>query len=390
MANPKDILVITTSLVDGLMVKQYLKPISSHIVAGTNFFSDFFASFSDVFGGRSQAYQKQLTSLYNEAIERIKFAAYELGANGIIGLNIDMDEISGKGKSMFMLTAIGTAVIFEKEVAKDVLLKPDEKFENVGVDRINVLRNKREVIEKANSNNLALNNEVWSFITSNQVDEVFPYLLKKYTESLTYEQTASENIANFHSLLMGYVDALPEDKKAELLYDSIKNGTNRQIVLKLARIIRDLDLFDFKRVMELLKSENFQTQKIGLLIATYDKPFYNRQDKVDLQNIIDFIKATFLERGTRIMKKQLLSSKEKEVWTCECGKTNDIDSYCSGCNRDIYGFKPNETKPGAVVDYIKEKIELISEYVEQPISSAVLVRTLTNHQNKNEPWRYKL
>jgi uncharacterized protein YbjQ (UPF0145 family) len=78
-------------------------------------FSDIFASFSDLFGGRSQTYQNHLTSLYNEAIENIKFAAYEIGANCIVGLSIDMDEISGKGKSMIMLTAIGTAVIIEED-----------------------------------------------------------------------------------------------------------------------------------------------------------------------------------------------------------------------------------------------------------------------------------
>jgi len=365
MTNPKDVLVITTSSADGLKIKRYLKPISAHIVAGTNFFSDFFASFSDVFGGRSNTYQKQLASLYNEAIERIKFAAYELGANGIVGLNIDMDEISGKGKSMFMLTAIGTAVMFEKETTeKAVLPKSDEQFENVGVDRINILRNKKVIIEKAYSGDLNLNDEIWSFITANQVDEVFPYLLKRFAEPLTYEQTSSENSTNFYKLLVGYVDALSENKKIELLYNSIKNETNEQIVLKLSEIIRDLNLFDFKNSMQLLQSENFQTQKIGLRISTFDKPFYNKEDKADLQNIIDLIKATFIERGTRTMKKQLLSSKEKEVWTCECGKTNDIGSYCSGCNKDIYGFKPNEVKPEAVKNYIKQKIELISEYVE--------------------------
>ncbi len=103
MASPKDVLVITASSTDGLKIKRYLKPVSAHIVAGTNLFSDFFGGLTDVFGGRSQTYQRQLTSLYNEAIERIKIAAYEIGANCIVGLNIDMDEISGKGKSMFML-----------------------------------------------------------------------------------------------------------------------------------------------------------------------------------------------------------------------------------------------------------------------------------------------
>ena len=58
MANPKDVLVVTTSSVDGLKVKRYLKPVSAHIVAGTNLFSDFLGGLTDVFGGRSQTYQK--------------------------------------------------------------------------------------------------------------------------------------------------------------------------------------------------------------------------------------------------------------------------------------------------------------------------------------------
>ena len=136
MINPKDILVTTTSSVEGLKVKHYLKPISAHLVAGTNLFSDFFASFSDVFGGRSQTYQKQLTSLYNEAIERLRTTAYEIGANCIIGLHVDLDEISGKGKSMFMLTAMGTAVIIEDSNRDRILQNPVEKFENVSIDKI--------------------------------------------------------------------------------------------------------------------------------------------------------------------------------------------------------------------------------------------------------------
>jgi uncharacterized protein YbjQ (UPF0145 family) len=364
MANPKDVLVVTTSSVDGLKVKQYLKPVSAHIVAGTNLFSDFFASFSDVFGGRSGTYQKQLTSLYNEAIERVKYAAYEIGANCILGLKIDMDEISGKGKSMFMLTAVGTAVILEKEVGeKTILPKSDEKLENVGVDRINILRRKKAIVEKANSESLTLNDDIWNFITANQVDEVFPFLLKKFSEVIAYEQTSPETSEKFYKLLISYVDALPEPKKLDLLYNGI-NEQNEQIALKLAGVIKELNLFDFNRSMDLLKSDNFQTQKHAVLVVTYDKSFYSKQDLQELQAIRNVIKATFIERGVRTMKKQLLSSKEKEVWTCECGKINDMGAYCGGCGQDIYGFKQNEVKPEAADKYIGQKIDLISEYVE--------------------------
>src|SRR5688572_18225443 len=108
MPTPREIIVTTTSSLDRIPVKKYLKPVSAHVVSGMNVFNDMFGSFSDFFGGRSSTYQRQLVSLYNEAIERIKHTAYEAGANGILGLSIDIDEISGKGKSMLMITATGT------------------------------------------------------------------------------------------------------------------------------------------------------------------------------------------------------------------------------------------------------------------------------------------
>ena len=67
------------------------------------------------------------------------------------------------------------------------------------------------------------------------------------------------------------------------------------------------------------------------------------------------------ERVIKTTKKQMLSSKEKDVWTCECGKTNnEIEGYCGSCNKDIYGFKTNEKTPSNVASYIQQKIELNS------------------------------
>ncbi|WP_298739906.1 YbjQ family protein [uncultured Chitinophaga sp.] len=364
MVNPKDVLVVTTSSVDGLKVKRYLKPVSAHIVAGTNLFNDFLGGLTDVFGGRSYTYQKQLRSLYEEAIERIKFAAYEIGANCIVGLNIDMDEISGKGKSMFMLTAVGTAVILEKEVAEKAHLpKPDEKPDHVGLERIDILRYKKKIIEEANTGSLSLNEYVWNFITTNQVDEVFPFLLNKFTTTIVNDHGLLEATNQFYKQLVSYIDALPEHKKLDLLYNSIKNESSELLTSKLSDIINELNLFDYNYSMELLNSDNFRTKKRALRIVTYNKPYYNTQDIQELQHIRSYIQQAFTERGTRTTKKQLLSSKEKEVWTCECGKTSDIDTYCNGCGQDIYGFKQNEMKPADADNYIGEKIELISEYI---------------------------
>lgn len=364
MANPKDILVITTSTAEGLKIKKHLKPVSAHIVAGTNLFSDFLGGLTDVFGGRSSSYQKQLASLYNEAIERIKYNAHEIGGNCVIGLSIDMDEISGKGKSMFMLTAIGTVVVIEKDEKLNQLSNTNEKFENVGVERINNLRQRKEIIKKAENNILIYDDETWSFITSNQVCEIFPFILKRFTNVIEEFESLQETYSVFNKNFISYVDALEENKKTSLLYDKIESETNHQVALYLSKVIKELNLFDFEKNMSLLNNPDFKKQKIGLRISTFDKSFYNNGDIENLKQTKAFVSTTFKERGEIATKKQLLSSKEKDVWNCECGnKSNDIGEYCGSCNNDIFGFKQTEMKPNEIVKYIEEKIELINEYI---------------------------
>lgn len=364
MAAPKDILVITTSSAEGLKVKKYLKPVSAHIVAGMNLFNDFLGGLTDVFGGRSNSYQKQLSSLYDEAIDRIKYNAHEIGGNCILGLNIDIDEISGKGKSMFMITAIGTAVIIDQDEKSNSLLNTNEKFENVGVERINNLRQRKKIIEKAENKDLDYDSETWEFIISNQVEEVFPFILKKYSYTIENFHSIPEPYNFFNKNFINYIDSLEEAKKTEILYDKIENESNYQIAAYLSKVIKELNLFNYEKNLNLLKNSDFKKQKIGLKIVTYDKSFYNKKDIDDLNQIKDFISSSFKERSEISTKKQLLSSKEKEVWNCECGNnSNDIGGYCGNCNNDIFGFKDSEMKPNEIVAYIDQKIELISKYI---------------------------
>src|SRR5699024_7379571 len=159
------------------------------------------------------------------------------------------------------------------------------------------------------------------------------------------------------------IDALPEEKKLELLYAASKEAKDEALFQKLAKVIEELKLFDFDNVLDLLHNKDFTIQKYGIQIATFDKPFYNAQDVKDLKSISEFIRKSFTERGKRTTKKGILSSKEKDVWICECGKTNDIGKYCSGCEQDIYGFKKREIKPSLAVEYIEQKAELILEYL---------------------------
>ena len=55
----RNFLVTTTPILDGIKITDYLGVVNANIVIGANFFSDFAASLTDFFGGRSGSYQNK-------------------------------------------------------------------------------------------------------------------------------------------------------------------------------------------------------------------------------------------------------------------------------------------------------------------------------------------
>ena len=93
--------------------------VTAECVFGMNVFRDFFAGVTDFFGGRSKASQKILRDARNSCLNELKLEAHSLGADGIIGIDLDYSEISGKGKGMLFLVASGTAVKFKQGDSRD-------------------------------------------------------------------------------------------------------------------------------------------------------------------------------------------------------------------------------------------------------------------------------
>ena len=95
-------------------IAKELDVITAECVFGMNVFRDFFAGVTDFFGGRSEASQKVLRDARKACLEELRIEAAEIGADGVVGIDLDYSEISGKGKSMLFLVASGTAVKFKK------------------------------------------------------------------------------------------------------------------------------------------------------------------------------------------------------------------------------------------------------------------------------------
>lgn len=109
--------VTTETYVDG--VKERLGIVTGQCALGMNIFRDFTAEIRDVVGGRSGAYQKAITEAKNIVIAEMQQEAYEMGADAVIAVDIDMLDITGGGglfggKGMIAMLATGTAVTFEE------------------------------------------------------------------------------------------------------------------------------------------------------------------------------------------------------------------------------------------------------------------------------------
>ena len=100
----------TTPSIEGRPIQKYLGIVAGEAVAGANIFTDFFASVRDVVGGRSKSYEVILQKARTEAVEEMKENAKALGANAVVGVDIDY-EVLGKAGSMLMVTVSGTAVV---------------------------------------------------------------------------------------------------------------------------------------------------------------------------------------------------------------------------------------------------------------------------------------
>ncbi len=102
----------TTNTIEGKQIKGYKGIVTGEAILGANIFRDFFAGIRDIVGGRSAAYEKELQEARRLAFGEMEDKAARVGANAIVGIDIDYETIGANG-SMLMVTVSGTAVLAE-------------------------------------------------------------------------------------------------------------------------------------------------------------------------------------------------------------------------------------------------------------------------------------
>ncbi len=102
-------ILTTTDGVEGRRIVEYKGLVAGQAIYGANFMKDFFAGIRDVVGGRSGGYEKVVAGGRQAALEDMAEQARALGADAVIGIDLDFETMGGKG-SMLMVSATGTAV----------------------------------------------------------------------------------------------------------------------------------------------------------------------------------------------------------------------------------------------------------------------------------------
>jgi len=354
-------IITTTPSLEGWEIKAYLGPVTSHVVAGTGLFSDVAAAFSDVFGGRSRSYQRQLASIREEALSILEQEARYLGGNCILGLRVDFDEMSGGGKSMLMVTAMGTAARVTPTRQRELGPGPT-KF--VPAADVQLRRQTLDFVERAEAGAHVFHADGWDFITKNRVAEAAPYVLahmKTLLRTGLYADTANR--------VREYLASLAPEKAEPVLFEA---ALDEEAVFRLfARtVIHQLGLLDLSKAVEALRSDDFQRRAGALQLVRLDPAYYTPQDLSRLEEAAAIAQSdAFQERGQRFTKEKTFSS--VEMWRCECGyeMKADVHDRCAKCRRDIYGFEKGEMNAAQALPYVKQKLEVLRGLFSESLAS---------------------
>ena len=103
-------IVLTTESTHNLPISDRLGIITAEVVVGMNIFKDVLTGVRNIVGGRTGNVQTALKDMRDQALGELREEAANLGADAVVGIDLDYNEIGATGSTMLMLVVSGTAV----------------------------------------------------------------------------------------------------------------------------------------------------------------------------------------------------------------------------------------------------------------------------------------
>lgn len=105
---------MTTPEIPGYRVTRVLGVVTGLTPRTRGILGKLVAGFESMFGGEVTAFTSELEKARMEAIRRVRDKASRLGANAIVGLDLETSDL-GLQLGVLVFSATGTAVVVEKE-----------------------------------------------------------------------------------------------------------------------------------------------------------------------------------------------------------------------------------------------------------------------------------
>jgi uncharacterized protein YbjQ (UPF0145 family) len=104
-------LVVTTPIIEGRKIQEYKGPVFAQVTRGIGALRGFTAGWKSMTGGRSKMQEQSFIEIREIALNEIVENAKARGANGIVGLVLDVEIITQKDSTIFLCKGYGTAVV---------------------------------------------------------------------------------------------------------------------------------------------------------------------------------------------------------------------------------------------------------------------------------------
>ena len=340
--------ITTTNSIENATIEKYLGVVTTNLVIGTGFFSDFTAALTDFFGGMSGTYRRQMDELYQKAYDALSLKASTLGANGVLGFKIDFDEISGKGVQMFMISVSGTAVKLKYESlsaseGEAVSDSVSSELVNIEVFKLNWKNRSKERTPMSSVLNFIMDNYLW---------ELAPSLYEYYT---------TPNYA---------IDKRPIDERFPIILSILPYDTAVQFIyneyIKFEKyayqLIKENKLFCPSKVLDILREGNLEE---GINLLDTEKNAYTHEDLKYMESIMEVLDNLPDKGQITEVKAGAFSSKMVEVYICPLGHKNDRDTeYCTHgntipfCGLNIKGLKQEQVQ---LINAFRDRVKVIKD-----------------------------
>lgn len=107
-------MIVTTPTVAGFRIKRVYGVVTGLTPRTRGILGQWIASWESMVGGEVTSFTSEVEKARWEAIERVKAKAVALGANAIVGLDVETADM-GVQNGILLFSATGTAVVIEPE-----------------------------------------------------------------------------------------------------------------------------------------------------------------------------------------------------------------------------------------------------------------------------------